>query len=58
MSSRVISFDRSGNDPEVTNARRQRFANACKSGLLWLRNACGLLATAIVLAWLVVTFTH
>lgn len=58
MGPRIVSFVRPGNDPEVPSARGVRYAHTCMAGLRWLRDALGLLSTAVLLAWLVVRFTH
>jgi hypothetical protein len=58
MSSRIGNSIRSGADLEIVSARRERFKDAYRATLRWLRDAFGLLATATLLAWVVVRFTR
>ena len=58
MGARILSFARPDNNLQPARERRHRYADACRTGLLWVRDAFGLLALATLLAWLVVRFTH
>ena len=52
------SFVRSSQDLDLDSAHRHRFAQAGMTALYWLRDAFCLMATATLLAWLVVKFSH
>ncbi len=58
MGARIVSISRTGNPVQPESARRHPYADACKAGVRWVRDAFGLVAVATLLAWLVVRFAH
>jgi len=45
-------------DAAANGEPRRYYAEVCRTVLRWLRNTLGLLTTAALLGWLVVTFTR